>query len=136
MSKAAIGDKVDFKLIETGIMNSTFKNCTYQGETSYAVAIAVSPEINDLHNAFFPYFKEGYPDVKKPSDYNYILLTLSNGNSTAVGIPWILESTFQIVTNQECAIKIHNYRGLMEAPIRDLLKNLGADFSFETTSRK
>lgn len=135
MSLVAINDIVDFQLIETGYENSSFKNCKYLGEVPFVVALGMDKSINGLHDQFYSYFKTKYPDYKNPQDYLYTLVQLENGTVRAIGKPWIQESSFQVVTNQTCDIKIHNYRNFMEAPLRDLLAKLGADYTFTTTTR-
>lgn len=130
-------DVIDFQLITRGILDDNFKGVTFLGKVSYAAALANNKSINAIHDAFFPYMQNNTPGVNlKPESYQYILVKQTNGTIQSIGIPWILMSTLTLESNQLLQIKINNPSKLMEAPIRDLLTNLGADFELEYIPRK
>ena len=130
------GDEIDLQVIEAAIMQSSFAGVKFLGQVSYPAAMGIDNNMNTLHHAFRPYFQDRYPDYVKSSDYDYVLVQHRNGTIQPLGLPWILASSIKVVTNKILNITVSNYTGMMEGPLRDLLANLGASYTFELNDRK
>lgn len=121
---------VSFRLLQTTLVANNFSNVKIiTNDTIFAVARQLNPELQSLHEALYPYFKDKVNNVSDPSAYTYFIVELGNGQFFPVGKPWIDETSFQVVNSHRCSIEISNYRLEWEAAIKDLLNNLGASYS-------
>lgn len=127
--KLTPGDKISFRLVESGVINASFKEVTFEGTVGYASALAVSPDINNKHQNLVPFFKPNYPDINGPADYNYFLIIHANGKLEAIGVPWIVKNSLSVVNNSAVNISVTNWSTYMESPVKDLLTRLGANFT-------
>lgn len=63
-----------------------------------------------LHANVYPNLKDkGCPD--DPERYNYIKVKLSNGSFTAVGVPWINDTTIEKLASETAQIKVQGING-------------------------
>lgn len=128
------GDVVSFKLVHPGILSDAYTNVTLDaGNVSYNVARMISPEISSQHANLYPYFKDkaGIPDDF--TAYQYVIIVAEGGSLQAIGVPWIDESSYNIVDTKVCNIVINNYQIVWGSAIKDTLNNLGASYSLSTT---
>lgn len=128
-------DIINFRIVESGLMNSAFDGVSYQGTVSYAAALAVSPDINIKHQNLKAYFKDEFPSAVNPSDYQYLLVRHRNGKIEAIGEPWIVKNSLKVVNTQSKTIVITNWAEYYKAPIVDLLESLGASFVINDTQQ-
>lgn len=130
MLKLTTGSTVSFRLVETTVMAKNFNNVkVLTGDTVYSIARGSDPELQTHHESLYPYFKDKVDNVNSPTAYNYAIVELPNGTVVPVGLPWIDETTVQVVDTKRASLEISNYRVEWEAPIRDLLNNLGASYT-------
>lgn len=122
-------DRISFRIVESGLMNSSFEGVTYQGTVSYAVALQLTKDINIKHQNLRAYFKGDYPNAINPSDYKYLLVKHLNGKVEAIGEPWIVKNSLKVVNVQSKVITISNWSGWFNDPIEDLLTSLGATYT-------
>lgn len=83
-----------FSLYPQAILGNGFKNITVQAKLDYQTALAFG-DIDALHINVFPSLPAGTPN--RPQDFEYLLLRTENGDSTVIGIPWIIEETVELV---------------------------------------
>ncbi len=120
--------EVSFQLVASGIVDTAFNRVQVQGKVTFDIAASINPEIASKHYALYPYFKDAVGNVDAPTAYEYLLVRLPNNTLEAVGIPWILESSFTVVGDQTATITITGYQDKYSAPLKDLLGNLGATY--------
>ncbi len=121
--------EVSFQLVASGIVDTSFSRVQVQGRVTFDIASSINPEIANMHYALYPYFKDAVGNVDVPSAYEYLLVRLPNNTLEAVGIPWILDSSFQVVGDQTATITITGYQDKYTSPLKDLLGNLGATYT-------
>ncbi|QCW23202.1 hypothetical protein HWC35_gp132 [Vibrio phage USC-1] len=124
-------DKISFRIVESGLMNSAFEGVTYQGTVSYAVALQVTKDINIKHQNLKAYFKTTYPTALNPTDYQYILVKHPNGIIEAIGETWIVKNSLKVVNVKSKVITITNWSEWFKDPIEDRLNSLGANFTIK-----
>lgn len=130
MLNFSTGSVVSFRLLETTLIANNFQNVTIlASDVTYEVARLSNPELYSQHEALFPYFKNKVNNVNNPSAYHFIIVRLPNGTVIPVGKPWIDEPSYQVVDTKRATIEISNYHLEWEAPIKDLLNNLGASYT-------
>lgn len=130
MIKLTTGSTVSFRMVDTTLIAKNFNNVkVLTGDAVYEIARGIDPELQTHHEALFPYFKDKVDNVNSPTVYNYAIVQLQNGTVVPVGLPWIDETTLQVIDTQRASIEITNFRVEWEDPIRDLLNNLGASYT-------
>lgn len=122
------GDRISFKIVESGLMNPSFKDVEYLATVPFEVAVGMNPELANKHNNLKPYFIVEHPTTVNAKDYQYLIIKHSNGVIDAVGVPWIEKNSLTSLEGKPKIIVISNWSAYMEAPIKDRLTNLGANF--------
>lgn len=124
------GSVVSFRLLQTTLVANNFNNVKIIiNDSTFNAACRFNPELQSLHEALYPYFKDKVNNVNNPSAYTYFIVELENGECLAIGKPWIDETSFKVVNSSRASIEISNFRLEWEPQIKDLLNNLGASYT-------
>lgn len=121
------GDIVSFQLVVTNINGGERLDVTVDAvKIGYSTAIFVDSQLNAKHANLYPYFKDKVKGVNDPAAYDYLVVKGRNGQLEAIGIPWILDSSFKIIEGRRCTITIENWQEGWDAPARTFFAGLGA----------
>lgn len=123
------GDLISFQLIKSGLIDATFKGVIVQGIVNYSVAVCSDSELIVKHNTLYPYFtnKENY---NNPNKYQYIIVQDgTSGKLTPIGLPWINQSTLEILTQGNWTIDVQCLNSKQQNYLRDILTRLGCPFT-------
>lgn len=130
------GDKVTFQLVAPNIIKNNFTNCTSQGIVTYEVARQIDTELRNKHSNLYPFFKDKVNSVDDPNyTSGYLMVLLTNGVLVPVGVPWINEDTFSVVSSETRVYTFPSWMSKYESSLHDLLANLGAQYSYTTTKK-
>ncbi|WP_233875053.1 phage DNA polymerase-associated SH3 family protein [Paraburkholderia adhaesiva] len=101
-----IGQVLTFDVYPAPVLGNNFQNVTVQGILNQESANQVVDTVG-LHIKVWPWLEpQGTPN--DPSQYNYIKIKTQSGSVTALGMPWINESTIQAITSQTITALISN----------------------------
>lgn len=121
------GDIVTFQLVVNTVNGGERLDVTVDAvNIGYSTAIFVDPELNSKHANLYPYFKDKVQGVNDPTAYNYLVLKGRNGKLEAVGIPWILDSSFKLIQGRRATITIENWQEAWDGPMRTFFAGLNA----------
>jgi len=123
------GDIVSFQFIRNGLIGDPKVQVLVEGDINYSIAKAIDPEINRKHETLFPYFSSSVGGNNDPSAYSYIGIINNNGQLEIVGVPWILESSFQYVQSRRAVINVSNWREEFTAPTTSFFADLGVNWT-------
>lgn len=122
-------DIVSFQFVRSGLIGDPKIQVLVEGDMNYSIAKAIDPEINRKHETLYPYFASQVGNNNDPSIYPYIGIINTNGQLEIVGIPWILESSFQILQSRRAAINVSNWREEFRAPVTSFFADLGVNWT-------
>lgn len=124
------GDIVNFDMIHPGIFDSQYKAVTVVGTFDYLPARGLDPELRVKHDGLFPYFKDKVNNVNDMTIYRYFAIQPNKDSSEilVIGFPWIKEDTLQITQGRKATLLISSWQQSFEAPLKDFLANLGANY--------
>lgn len=117
-----LGSVVNFELYPSMLIASGYTRArvesilNFQDANRYIDATAV-------HINIYPTLPASVPN--RPDAYYYLKLKLISGEETVVGIPWIREETFQVVSSNSIRFTIPNVDTDDEQIIRAQLAALG-----------
>ncbi|BAW19268.1 hypothetical protein [Ralstonia phage RP31] len=92
-----------FDVYPSAILGTGFKNVTVQAILDYQTALGLA-DLAALHINVFPSLPAGTPN--RPQDFDYLLLRTDGGDSTVIGIPWIIEETIELVESLQINVVI------------------------------
>ena len=123
------GDIVDFHLVQDGIFGNDRKGVKIlSGAMNYSAARIIDNQLALKHSALYPYFKEKVSNNDNPALYQYLVYENANGVPEAVGIPWILESTYKSIKGRVMVITIQNWSEAERENYVTFLSNMGATY--------
>lgn len=120
-----VGQTVSFEIYPSAIIGTKFTNAIVRGIVDSTGVTDFNPAVQHANvYATVPHDKI-VDDFRK---YNYLRVELQNGKVTFVGIPWIIEDSLKIVSNQDLVITIPHY-GSMDSQefVRRILLNNGIE---------
>lgn len=123
------GDVVSFQFVQNGLIGDGKRGVRVDGELNYNIARAIDPEVNVKHRMLYPYFQEKVGRIDDPTAYGYIGIVNPDGKLEVVGIPWILESTFQFVQTMRNSLNITNWQPSWEPALKTFMAGLGANYT-------
>lgn len=130
------GDIVSFSLVQANIINNDYTNVTVLGQGMFDVARGIDPELRNKHYNLYPYFKDKVNNVDDPNYADgYLILKLSNGELSAIGVPWINEDTFEVISGETRVYTFPTWKSKYESSLHELLANLGAEYSYTSTKK-
>jgi hypothetical protein len=101
-----IGQVLTFDVYPAPVLGNNFQNVTVQGILNQESANQVIDTVG-LHIKVWPWLEpQGTPN--DPAQYNYIKIRTQSGAVTALGMPWINESTMRATTSQTITALISN----------------------------
>lgn len=83
-----------FGVYPSAILGTGFKNVTVQAILDYHSALAFA-DLEAIHVNVYPHLPAGTPN--RPQDFDYLLVRTDNGDTTIIGIPWIVDETVELV---------------------------------------
>lgn len=92
-----LGQILSFDVYPSAVLGDNFQNVTVLSLLDPQSANQVI-DIVGAHASVFPYLPTGTPN--DPTQYNYVKIRTASGQITAIGMPWINESTITATTNQ------------------------------------
>ena len=126
-----LGQTISFEVYPSAVIGTKYQNAIVRGIVDHSGVTEFNPAV--MHSNVFPTIPAGkiVDDFRK---YNYLRLELPNGNTVFVGMPWIIENTVQILSNQDLVITINNYGSHenQEFVKRMLLNNGISEFQLDT----
>ena len=101
-----LGQTITFEVYPSAVLGTKFKNAIVRGIVDHSGVTEFNPAV--MHANVYAVIPTGLAvdDFRK---YNYLRLELENGNTTFVGIPWIIVNTVKVISNQDLVITIPNY---------------------------
>lgn len=88
------GSRVSFEVYPTAYLANDFKDVTFEGVITPAVARKLGHDLDAAHQNVYPVLvAAGVSVPNDPRQYNYAYVTFASGESTFVGVPWIRPGT-------------------------------------------
>ena len=113
-----------FDVYPSSILGTGFKNVTVQAILDYHSALAFA-DLDALHVNIFPHLPSGTPN--RPQDFDYLWIRTQNGDTTIIGIPWIVEETIQLVESLKMNVVIDGVGSIDIDRVRACLSQNGYD---------
>ena len=126
-----LGQTISFEVYPSAIIGTKFQNAIVRGLVDHSGVTEFNPAV--MHANVYPSIPAGkiVDDFRK---YNYLRLELPSGSTVFVGLPWIIESTVQVISNQDLVITIPKYGDYEKREYirRMLLNNSITEFTMDT----
>lgn len=113
-----------FNVHPSAILGTGFKNVTVQAILDYQSAMNFA-DIESIHVNVYSYLPPGTPN--RPQDFDYLLIRTDAGESTIIGIPWIVEESVQLVESLKISAIIEDVGSADLERIRACLSQNGYD---------
>lgn len=101
------------------ILGNNFKNVTVLALLDAESANQQGLDTQALHVQVYPHLPSGTPN--RPTDYNYLKIRLSSGETTILGLPWIKDNTVVLVESSTITVKIGDVSPSDVTAIREAL---------------
>lgn len=111
-----------FDVYPAAILGTGFKNVTVQAILDYHSALAFA-DLEALHINVFPHLPNNTPN--RPQDFDYLWLRTENGDTTIIGIPWIIEETITLVESLRMNVVIDGVGSIDIERVRACLSQNG-----------
>lgn len=98
-----VGQNYSFDVYPSNILGTNFKNVKLLAILDCDSANGII-QTKPMHINVFPYLPQGTPN--NPEQYNYLKILTASGAVTAIGIPWIKESTVTVVSYKKAIVEI------------------------------
>lgn len=106
LSQIHIDTTVSFDLYPAHFLGTSIKNAKVLGLVTAAMAMKMGFDAPAVHAAVYPTLPSGTPNGY--DKYQYVVLKLTNGDSTYIGVPWIKEATYVEEVIRNITIVIEN----------------------------
>lgn len=126
------GDIISFQFVQNGLIGNGKQQVKVEGDIGYSIAKSIDPEINTKHQALYPYFADKVENIDDPSAYGYIGIINQDGRVEVIGIPWILESTFQYSESVRAVIAVPRWQEKYRPAFDSFFQSLGLDWTINT----
>lgn len=113
-----------FDVYPSATLGTGFKNVTVQAILDYQTALGLS-DIEAIHISVFPTLPPGTPN--RPQDFDYLLIRTEGGESTVIGIPWIIAETIELIESLQINVLIDGVGTADLERIRACLSQNGYD---------
>jgi hypothetical protein len=123
------GDIVSFQLVKNGINGGDRIDVKVDGILQYATARMIDPQLAIKHKNLFPYFQDKVGNVDDPNTYGYLALLGRNDKLEIIGIPWINDSTFQLIDGRNANLVVTNWREDFRSPLATFMQSIGASYT-------
>jgi hypothetical protein len=94
-----LGQVLSFDVYPAQVLGNNFENVTILGLLDPQSANQII-DIVGSHAAVYPYLPSANNVPNDPTQYNYIKIRTQSGQISALGMPWVNESTISATTNQ------------------------------------
>lgn len=120
-----LGKTYSFNVYAPNVLGTDFQNVKLLAIMDADTATRSGLDIYSQHRKIYPYVpaEVGMPD--DPTQYNYIQIITQAGNRTILGMPWIDESSIEVVTAQTIVATIGGVTASDMAIIRQALAQNG-----------
>lgn len=115
-----------FEVYPVPILGSSFFGVTVLvGSMTEEVARAQGFNTAEMHAQVYPFIpaEVGCPD--DPSAYDYALIKTQTGEKAILGIPWIKESSIQLITSQQLRMVVDSVSTEDIQKIRNAMASMG-----------
>jgi len=108
LGRANIRDTVNFSLYERtqNIIRTNFNGCKILGVVDADTVRQFGVDASALHANVYGTLPAGVP--ASPDDFSWLKVKLANGETTFVGLPYIIESTLVVVSGNTMAFYVEN----------------------------
>ena len=101
-----IGDVISFQLYPSAILGTGFQNVKLLAILDMNTLPLLGYDPQALHANVYSTLPQGTPN--DPSQYSYLKLLLQNGQTTVIGIPWIIDSSLQVSSTSSIQFTVNN----------------------------
>ncbi len=101
-----LSSTVSFEVYPTQILGTGFTNAKVIGVVQASQVRFVGVDAVALHATVYATLPPGTPN--RYDGYLYVILALSNGQTTAVGLPWIRAETLRQVTTRKMQLVLQD----------------------------
>lgn len=108
LGRANIRDTVNFSLYERtqNIIRTNFNGCKILGVVDADTVRQFGVDVSALHANVYGTLPAGTP--VSPDDFSWLKVKLANGETTFVGLPYIIASTLVVVDGNTMAFYVEN----------------------------
>lgn len=126
-----IGKTASFSIYPSAIIRDGFKDVRIEAVATADTATKYN--LAELHANVYGTLPEGVPNDYR--SYKYLIVRFPSGETMAIGLPWIIDSSFELYSTTNINIEV---RGKGVENVDELRRILAArgytDVSFTTTS--
>lgn len=101
-----IGSTYSFGVYPVAQLGNNFQNVKVLAMLDATTVQQLGVDIWAMHKNIYPSLPAGTPN--DPTQYQYLRIKLQSGASTIIAIPWINDSTVELVNAQTLDVKIYN----------------------------
>lgn len=132
IDSSLIGKVIRFETTAPAILGARYTDAKVMAILDAGTATLFS-DILALHSAVYPYLPVGVQDDY--SSYNYVKLEMPDKSIMILGIPWISESSVQVIVSTDIIVKLKG-RGHQDVDLvrQALLANGFEGFTVEVVS--
>lgn len=99
---------VDFTVEATNVVGTGFESCVIMGKFDAETAISLGCDVRSKHMNIYPLIKNKPGVTNDPDSYEYIRVRKVNGEQVILGIPWIMESSIQLIERRNISVIIQD----------------------------
>lgn len=114
MTTYQIGSTYSFQVYPVAQLGNNFQNVVVLAVLDATTVQQLGIDIWGMHMQLYPSLPEGTPN--DPTQYQYIRIKLQSGQTTILAVPWIDDSTVELVSAQTLAAVISNIDAATWAP--------------------
>jgi len=116
------GNTVSFDVYPSSILGSKFSNVKVIALMDKDTASTwIDPEA--MHANVYPTLPATVVD--DPSSYQFVMLKHSNGETSVIGLPWIIENSVQVIQKGTLTIRLDNITPLQSDQIVNIISANG-----------
>jgi len=101
-----IGSTYSFSVYPVAQLGNNFQNIQVLALLDATTVQQLGVDIWAMHKNIYPTLPAGTPN--DPTQFQYLRIKLQSGTSTIIAIPWINDSTVELVSAQTLDVKIYN----------------------------
>lgn len=101
-----VGSTYSFNIFPVALWGNNFQNVVVQAVLDAGTVQQLGVDIQALNKQAYPFLPAGTPS--DPTKYTYLKLLLPSGASVVLAVPWIDDTSVQLVTQQTIVATISN----------------------------
>lgn len=106
VSQLPINASCSFQVYPSAVLGASFTGAKILAILDADTCYSLGFDVASLHANVYPTLPEGTPNDY--TAYSYVKFKLASGQVTVIGIPWIIDNTFQVSTNRTVNLSIDN----------------------------